>query len=260
MARHNSFVLTLDDGQSSRWKRFASKNSVNGGTNHTPPVTRVDGWRWIVDNHQGDSDGDGRLRSEKQQLQEEYERRYPFLKDSARHRRYGDAGCTLGHVRILEQFCCHGNGDVGGGDDDDDDGDDEYIFVFEDDVQLLPPLIDTYQVLAPADAHVVHLVAYATKVVPVPFYAAFAAAGHNRDGEHPDGWMVANRVIQGYGAQGYVITKTGARNLLQHLERHSDPADVGLTGSSSLRVYQPMNGFPLVRHLGGTSDRRSKNT
>jgi hypothetical protein len=201
----NAFVLNLD-ADTQRWKRFqTTQNALSFN------FTRFGAHRWDKNDNA---------------LQQGYAKKYPWLKQSSANKRYGDAGCTMSHILLLER--------IQQGDDDLD-----YAFIFEDDARLLGPFITRQLVEAPADAHVVFLVPTVTKTVQVTASAV--------------------RVLQGYGAYGYLITKEGAGILLHHLQRYSVPIDVALAGGSpDLRVYRSFD-WPAVVHVGDSSSRRRNN-
>lgn len=161
----------------------------------------------------------------KRQEQEQYARTYPFVSQKAAKKQYGDAASTVSHIRLMEQLL----------DTPRDDGEECY-FVFEDDAVMREPFRSTGDVQAPSDAHVVFLVRFATRKVKA------------NDDEA--------RVLNGYGAMGYVVTRAGAALILEHLRTHSVPFDVALAGEShDLRVYQPV-GWPLVYHRPGSGGSR----
>lgn len=160
------------------------------------------------------------------------EKHYPFLRRSAQRRQYGDAGSTLSHIRLMEHLVAQNDEDA-------------FVFGFEDDIRILKPLKSSLQVQAPADADVVFLGKPATKTVRVPWFENATAV----------------RVIQGYGAFGYVVTTRGARIILRWMTQDErSPFDVVLTGAApSLRVYRSYPDWPLVVHMGVPSSRRREN-
>jgi len=210
MTPDNAYVINLDKDEARR-ATFYSKNNLE-----EKDLPRFAGYHWLSDSTPA----------------EQFD--YPWLQTSVRKGLYGDAGCTLSHIRVL-QDCIDKNR--------------LYCFIFEDDSRLLPPLTTTRQVEAPDNADAVHLVGTSTKIVPVPYKEPQVA-------ETP-----AFRVIQGYGALGYVITQAGAKKLLAYLRKHSQPIDIALTVATTLVVYRPTNGFPQVSHVPptGSSTRRQVN-
>lgn len=163
----------------------------------------------------------------KQRKQELYARTYPFVGKMAAKKHYGDAASTTSHIRLMEQLLDMSSDDGEG-----------YYFMFEDDAVFREPFRSTGAVQAPSDAHVAFLVPYATKKVKA------------NDGEV--------RVVNGYGAMGYVVTRTRAALILKHLRGHSMPFDVAVAGAAhDLRFYQPV-GWPLVGHRPGSGGSRRR--
>lgn len=159
--------------------------------------------------------------------QQKYAQEYVFVAKKSKIGHFGDAASTMSHIRLMEQLLESKHED--------------YYIIFEDDVLVRDPLKSSGLIQAPSDAHVVFLVNYATKLTRVPKKEV--------------------RVIQGYGAQGYVVTKAGATRILQYLSHNFAPFDCAMAGDAKgLRVYLPQN-WPLVRHAPGSkgSSRRAFN-
>lgn len=212
MTPTNAFVINMDS-DIERMETFQSMN------NNSTMIQRFSATAWRPDKDATKIS----LQPEQKAIlrkQESWEHKYPFVRYSARRGHYGDAGCSLSHIRLLQHFLL---------------SDEPYMFVFEDDARILEALLSKHTVQAPADADVVFLISSATKTVNLPY--------------RNDPTQYATRVIQGYGAFGYVVTKEGAQKLLSHLERYKVPIDVALTGSTALRIY--MSKTAQVMHRPG---------
>mmetsp|Transcript_5436 Transcript_5436/g.7986 ORF Transcript_5436/g.7986 Transcript_5436/m.7986 type:complete len:317 (-) Transcript_5436:145-1095(-) len=153
------------------------------------------------------------------QLQQKYAQTYPFVGTKSQMGQFGDAASTISHIRLMEQLLQSQHED--------------YYIIFEDDIVVKEPLLSSRQLQAAGDAHVVFLVNYATKLTTI-----------QKD----------IRVLQGYGAQGYVVTKVGATLILKYLSRTNGPFDCVMAGDATgLRVYLPQD-WPLVRHVSQKKD------
>jgi len=158
------------------------------------------------------------------QLQQTYAQTYRFVRNKSQRGEFGDAASTMSHIRLMEQLLQSPYED--------------YYFIFEDDVVVKEPLQSSRQLQAAGDAHVVFLVNYATKLWTTI---------HNHNQKE-------TRVLQGYGAQGYVVTKAGATRILHYLSHHDRPFDCAMAGDATgLRVYLPQD-WPLVRHVSRKID------
>lgn len=197
------------------------------------------------------------------QKQAQYAERYGFLKQATKRGAVGDAGCTYSHLRLLREVLL--GWDTA---DDNHDGDNtltamtsdaqmdhdrslekrDYLLVLEDDAIVVPPKssswVDnqsdsrTMVVYAPYDADVVFLQEQetATKLVSVPVLHSMSSGAVESVDE-------VVRVIQGYGAFGYIITRRGVVKLLQYYVRntsHQTPIDVAMLSLGQLRVYLPL--------------------
>jgi len=181
--------------------------------------------------------------------------------------------------------------------DDDDQIDDQhrnpYLFVFEDDALLLEPLRrrrrvrhnnrqknndnnnnndnNYYPVIsAPDEADIVFLVGTAMKLVDVPWRrwrrprrwrggeGNISSSSEQQQQEEEQTEQPAVRVIGGYGALGYIITRNGAIKMMEYLRTSKEPVDLSFfEAPSSLKVFLPIvsSQWPAVRHrpVGGSS-------
>ena len=234
MTRETAFVVNLDRSVE-RWTQF---QRVNGDDDNEeePPMQRFPAheWRKADDNPAHD---DGHI-----QLQQHWENRYPFLKLSAAKGNYGDAGCSLSHLLLWQEKLV--------------DGDQDYIFVLEDDVEILEPLkrrtkIDGssgthYVIDAPNDADIVFLAQTALKRVNV----SWAGSQHEP----------AVRLLGGFGTLGYIITREGAQKMMDRLGSSRHPLDITFFAEPSMRIYLPASGqWPAVLHFHTPSTRLGLN-
>lgn len=194
------------------------------------------------------------------ELQTKWENKYPFLQSSSRNGNYGDAGCSLSHIHLWEEkLLLHLNHNNHLNINATATNNNDYIFVFEDDVQILEPLLSNPQhntIHAPDDADMVFLAPSATKRVRVPFE-------EDSTTDNDDGSSTV-RVIGGFGTIGYIMTRRGANKIYQHLSKSNNPIDITFFDmSTNLKIYLPIGekNWPSVRHVGGGgSTRLGRNT
>jgi GR25 family glycosyltransferase involved in LPS biosynthesis len=201
--------------------------------------------------------------------QEEWSKKYPWL--ASTRAKNGEKGCSLSHIRLLEDFVLEYQNytnsrsksnsnssvnDTSYDDDGDSDEEDWYRFVFEDDAQIMEPLLSQGYVSAPADADVIFLFNGVTRAVRVPYDShrrrpdvdeailastlpSSSSSSSLSNSVDDDDYAV--RVITGFGTQGYVITVRGAIKFLHCLSIYSEPVDIVLlrSCSASLRIYLP---------------------
>ena len=241
---NNTFVINLER-DTERRNQFEKVNSREKGVGVPYQFFSATEWENNVENtnvHHSSNHNESEssaididIARQARTRQEEYARTYAFVSQKAAQRHYGDAASTLSHIRLMEQLLASSE---------------DFYFIFEDDAVLKEPFRSTGAVQAPSDAQVVFLVQYATKKVKVKAVARGPATDEEEDDNNQD----EVRVVQGYGAMGYVVTRTGAELILRHLRGHPVPFDVALAGEPwGLRVYQPV-GWPLVGHrpIGGS--------
>eukprot|EP00980_Cylindrotheca_fusiformis_P017000 scaffold5177_cov103-Cylindrotheca_fusiformis.AAC.2 len=180
---------------------------------------------------------------EKVKLQQYWGTKFPWIKIAGEMGKPGDAACSLSHLLLWkEKLLDNVNGQ-------------DYIFVFEDDIRIKKPSLRTNKhiVQAPDVADIVFLMSSATKLVRVPWKE------RNSDDDKTS-WNVSNRVIGGYGAFGYIITRQGAEKMMKFLATYREPIDLSFFGSTSVHVYTPEKEWPLVGHYSDfESSRREFN-
>lgn len=226
----NAFVINLD-GDNDLMNVFSLTNEPA-----MPFIKRFPAHKWI--------DG-GAVTSthnmQKIQIQKEWEKKYPFIKTSARNQKHGDAACTLSHLLLWKEKLI--------------DAHVEYIFVFEDDVKIIDPFLHSQTIQAPDVADIVFLAPSALKQVYVPWQQA----DRNDILQQTDEF--ATRVIGGWGTQGYIITRNGAIKMIKHMEKSRDPIDIALFEAASVRIYLPASTsqWPAVLHTKGGSSRIGTN-
>ena len=202
------------------------------------------------------------------QIQHQWEPNYPFLSLSIRNQQYGDAACSLSHLLLWKEKLLNNNGD-----------DIDYIFVFEDDAKLLEPLSTHHHIQAPGEADVVFLALPAIKRVDVPWgrgdqrsnlrpsqtettttTTTINTTPGDNGGTPEHSSSSATRVIGGYGAWGYIITRRGAEQMIEYMKQSREPTDISLFLPTSVHVYLPISGqWPAVWHDGRHSSRRGNN-
>eukprot|EP00980_Cylindrotheca_fusiformis_P018571 scaffold6155_cov108-Cylindrotheca_fusiformis.AAC.6 len=114
----------------------------------------------------------------------------------------------------------------------------DYIFIFEDDIRIKEPLRSKLALRAPDVADIVFLMPSAMKQAMVPW--------KEMNDDHKT-WNVSTRVVGGFGAFGYLITRRGAEKMMKFLTTCRVPIDLAFFGSTSVQVYIPER-WPLVRH------------
>lgn len=150
------------------------------------------------------------------QQQHYWELHYPWIQVVSRIGKVGDAACSLSHASLWKEKLL----DTG----------QDYLFVFEDDAILTKFFARNHIMKAPDNADIVLLTEGATKRVAIPFQSA-----------------TVTRVIGGWGASGYLITRQGALKMLEFLQRSREPIDLSFYEASAVKVYLPTS-WPLV-HL-----------
>lgn len=282
LSRGNAYVINMNRDQA----RLRSFYRINGKIAEQS-IERYPAYTWerfprqaIVRNLRNasliPSDGQPKeFNNSMARQQKQYASDYPFVRLSTHSGRYGDAGCFLSHVLLIqEKLLNQPNVD--------------HIFVFEDDVRIKHP--QTYKILAPGEADIVFLSPqYARKRVVVPWEDDYAEESHkhvrtrsswsstssqikrrssrktSRSIERnwnlpPTHHQATVRVIGGAGAIGYIVTRRGAEKLMRIARRTKEPLDLSFFTFANLHVYLPLNSYDLVWHLSGnTSVRRDQN-
>lgn len=213
MTQSTAFVINLDRS-SQRMKQFWWVNSAGGVA---PMIQRFPAHEWTTSIND----------TETIRIQEYWQQQYPFLKISARKGNYGDAGCSLSHLLLWKETLLDGN--------------QEYIFVFEDDAQLLNPLRQSSvgngsypHIDAPDVADIIFLAHPASKRVNVTWTGS----------EEP-----ATRLLGGFGTWGYIMTREGAQKMLACLQTSRKPVDLSFFAAAPMRIYLPISSqFPTVLH------------
>lgn len=200
----------------------------------------------------GDTEEDEEHRMNVQKL---WASKYPFLGHSMKHEKYGDAACSLSHILLWKEQLL----DAPTSDNKD------YIFVFEDDAQILEPLLLKRTIQAPDIADVIFLMESATKRVAVPWDRSSEGMIAVEDASSTvllSTMMNANatRVLGGYGAWGYIITREGAQKMISYLEHSMTHVDLSFTAAPNVRVYLPdQDGqWPAVFHTLPGNDNSSR--
>jgi GR25 family glycosyltransferase involved in LPS biosynthesis len=236
----NAFVIHLEQ-DTDRWQRFLEVNTKSPAIQlfQTFPA-----FEWTPNNVVGNDEKETDHHHHHQQVL--LEERYPSLHQNVQEQLFGDAGCSASHLLLLERFLASEETSTN-----------DYIYVLEDDAKLLEPLATQALVTAPADADVVFLMPSSTKRVKVPYYYSdsdeSSSTQHSKD-------AFAVRVIGGWGAYGYVITRQGAKKLLKYMDVNiHDPFDVAMTRAYSWKIYHSTNKWPQVQHVRHGSTRRNHN-
>ena len=182
---------------------------------------------------------------------------YPALQYLAEHDGMGSAACSLSHLRLFQHLLDHQEAQQQQHD---------YMFVFEDDIEILDPLLDSGVVMAPNNADLVLLSEASLGHVNVSWRkkgrGILRAAATNDDNQKLSN-KNAIRVTSGYTAWGYIITKRGARIILdEYKHERTEPMDVYFFKNPNLKVYLPTSDWPVVAHgqLGIKSSRRDRDT
>jgi GR25 family glycosyltransferase involved in LPS biosynthesis len=267
----SSYVINMDrDAQ--RMERFFQRN----GRQSKQYIQRYSAYEWIVPSTTTatttkQSSQDFLLR---QQQQEQWKQKYPFVKLAVEQRRYGDAGCFMSHLLLIQEKLITQNT-----------ADTEYICIFEDDVaiqQQQQRQQELLTVLAPGEADIIFLSPQsATKRIVVPWKDCeynYSAVRHQHgpksketttdnhytnDGEswrsYPPPGHSAVRAIGGFGAIGYIVTLKGAKKIIEIATQTKDPLDISFFSYPTLQVYLPLEQYDLVVHMGTYSTRRNIN-
>eukprot|EP00537_Pseudo-nitzschia_pungens_P017876 CAMPEP_0172410638 /NCGR_PEP_ID=MMETSP1061-20121228/76986_1 /TAXON_ID=37318 /ORGANISM="Pseudo-nitzschia pungens, Strain cf. pungens" /LENGTH=357 /DNA_ID=CAMNT_0013146831 /DNA_START=15 /DNA_END=1088 /DNA_ORIENTATION=- len=180
---------------------------------------------------------------------------YRFLHNLVKNEGKGSAGCAISHLKLLGEFVAKTRND------------DEYIFVFEDDAVLTSHLLDRGFVIGPDNADFILLTEYSSAHIRVPLHQRPATrdAGDlstkSMEENYAQSINTAVRVVSGYSAMGYVITRRAAQVVLDGMkvENHL-PVDVYFFANPQIKAYLPLVGWPIVRHnQPHLSVRRDKN-
>ena len=223
MTPERAFFLNMDRSQ----QRKSDFRKMNQDAKGRLIIERFSAHEWIGDSNPSRNTEDG---AAKLKIQKYWEDRYPFLKNAARKKDYGDAGCSIAHLLLWQEKLIDANQD--------------YLFVFEDDVRLLQPLRHSssknnsaivYPIIeAPDVADIVLLVNFAMKRVDVPWEASTEPAV---------------RVLGGFGTMGYIVTRVGALKMIEWLQTSRYPLDLSFFAASSMKVYLPISSqWPTVKH------------
>ena len=257
MSYNSTFVLNLESDKE-RWEFFQRVNQKRMKDIKRIPSTRIHpeisaqiqtkGREQNVITNQDDAE---------LKTQQIYFSKYPALRYLAKHEGMGTAACALSHLRLLQDLL-----DLDASD---------YMFVFEDDIQILDPLLDDGVVMAPNNADIVLLSACSLGQVSVPWQkkrgmirrAATTAKDNITVSANTNHDNNAIRVISGYSAWGYIITKRGAKILLdEYKNERKEPFDVYIFKNANLKVYLPTSDWPVVAHgkVGVKSTRRNNDS
>eukprot|EP00536_Pseudo-nitzschia_multiseries_P013543 jgi/Psemu1/68750/estExt_Genemark1.C_5850016 len=198
-----------------------------------------------------------------------YLEEYRFLPKLIENEGKGSAACAISHLKLLAEFVANATDD------------DDYIFVFEDDAVLTPQLLQGGFVVGPDNADFILLTEYSSAHIRVPFDRTRHTTAtrnlnlnlnlnHLGDDVYTNKTMEENyaesinsavRVVSGYSAMGYVITRRAARIVLEEMKDESHlPVDVYYFANPDIKAYLPLLGWPLVQHNRPyLSVRRDKN-
>eukprot|EP00985_Skeletonema_marinoi_P017352 scaffold9474_cov114-Skeletonema_marinoi.AAC.6 len=254
MSYNSTFVLNLESDRE-RWAFFQRVNQKRMKDIQRIPSTLIHPELLIQKQIKGVeqsalvNDDDTELKT-----QQMYFDQYPVLKYLAKHEGMGTAACSLSHLRLFQDLLDQDTSD--------------YIVVFEDDIEILDPLLDNKIVLAPNNADLILLSQCSLAHVSVSWQKkrgmirqAVAAAKDNTTlTTSPIHSNNAIRVISGFSAWGYIITKRGARIILdEYKKERTEPMDVYFFKNANLKVYLPTSDWPVVAHgkLGVKSARRN---
>ena len=260
MEYNSTFVVNLDSDRE-RWTTFQRVNQKRIQDIQRIPATtlRIHGELILPLTQQKQSkEGEGKGAIIEDDAEEEliaqqmYFNQYPALQYLAKHDGIGSAACSLSHLRLFQYLL--------------DQEAHDYMFVFEDDIEMLDPLLDSGAVMAPNNAHLVLLSEASLGHVDVSWRKkgrGIRAAATKEDNQKNLSSKNAIRVTSGYTAWGYIITKRGARIILdEYKHERTEPMDVYFFKNPNLKVYLPTSDWPVVAHgkLGIKSSRRDRDT
>jgi GR25 family glycosyltransferase involved in LPS biosynthesis len=236
MSSDTAYVVNLDRDKQ-RMRNFHSKNK-----NSTAQRFSAHEYEWASSSTHGNTTTTSRQSLDNLLIQQEWEAKYPFLRESSKSGNYGDAGCSLSHLLLIKEKLLENSHQ-------------DYLFVFEDDAIISNPLLLTKTLQAPSEADMVLLTHSATKRVRIPWENGNTTTTTTT----PKEAFAATRVIGGFGTLGYIISRKGAEKVFDYLSQSRDPIDITLFALSSLRVYLPVDHWPAVRHTHGPSTRLHRN-
>ena len=253
MSYNSTFVLNLESDKE-RWEFFQRVNQKRMNDIQRIPSTRISAQKQTKGTEQNMITNQNDAEMKTQQI---YFSKYPALRYLAEHEGKGTAACALSHLRLLQDLL---DQDVS-----------DYMFVFEDDIQILDPLLDDGVVMSPNNADLVLLSACSLGHVSVSWQkkrgmirrTATAAKNNTTVSANTNRGSNAIRVISGYSAWGYIITKRGAKILLdEYKHERKEPFDVYIFKNANLKVYLPTSDWPVVAHgkVGVKSTRRNNDS
>ncbi|KAL3938712.1 MAG: hypothetical protein SGARI_001634, partial [Bacillariaceae sp.] len=228
MTNGTAFVINLAKDKA-RMQSFQKKNQKAMSV-----IQRFPAHQWWTKTRAEAEESSGAAAMESWKVQQEWEPRYPFLKIATQTGKYGDAACALSHLLLWKEKLLD-NKQTNTNTNDQDDSD--YLFVFEDDAQLLEPLLSGHSIVAPDLADIVFLASPALKRVDVPWKAPiYDPTLVEKLGP------VTTHVVGGYGAWGYIITRRGVQKMLEFMRRSVEPTDISLFLPADVRVFLPIQG------------------
>lgn len=252
MEYNSTFVLNLDSDKE-RWTAFQRANQKR-----IEDIQRISATTLIQhQSKESEEEEKGAIVEDdavELKTQQMYFDQYPALQYLAKHDGMGSAACSLSHLRLFQHLL-------------DQDAHYDYMFVFEDDIELLDPLLDSATVLAPNNADLVLLSEASLGHVDVSWQKKGGgirrAATKKDDNQKLSNNKNAIRVTSGYTTWGYIITKRGARIILdEYKHERTEPMDIYFFKNPNLKVYLPTSDWPVVAHgkLGIKSSRRDRDT
>ena len=185
--------------------------------------------------------------------------KYQFLRNLIKNEGKGSAACAISHLKLLLEFVSNTAND------------DDYIFVFEDDALLTSHLLQYGFVVGPDNADFILLSEYSSAHIYVPFDKTDVNTNVNDLSKksleenllqnYAEKINTATRVVSGYTAIGYIVTRRGAKVVLDGMKKEEElPVDLYFFANPQIKAYLPLLGWPLVQHhQPSQSVRRDKN-
>jgi GR25 family glycosyltransferase involved in LPS biosynthesis len=251
MSYNSTFVINLESDRE-RWTYFQKVNQKRMEDIQRIPATLIH--TELLARKKSKKQTEITIKDDDEELktQQIYFDQYPVLEYLARNEGMGTAACSLSHLRLFQEFL--------------EQDDFDYMYVFEDDIDILDPLLGDQFVMAPNNADVVMLSDCSFGFVQVSWLKKSRmlrkATSSSKDVNQINPLLTksAIRVISGFSAWGYIITKRGARIILeQYKNERTEPIDLYFFKNPNLKVYLPTSKNPVVAHgrLGAKSARRN---
>mmetsp|Transcript_24749 Transcript_24749/g.52504 ORF Transcript_24749/g.52504 Transcript_24749/m.52504 type:complete len:374 (-) Transcript_24749:117-1238(-) len=250
MKYNSTFVVNLELDRE-RWVAFQRANQKRMKDIQRIPATLIHGELPLTQKQSKDGEQKGAITegdaedAEELKTQQMYFDHYPALQYLAKHEGMGTAACSLTHLRLFQYLL-------------DQDAHD-YMFVFEDDIEILDPLLDSGAVVAPNNADLILLSEASLGHVSVSWRKKGGIRATKDDKQKLSNNAI--RVTSGYTTWGYIITKRGARIILdEYKHERTEPIDIYFFKNPNLKIYLPTSDWPAVTHgkLGIKSTRRQR--